>query len=244
MRFEVGQSVAHAARQGAQLIAEWSREAIAERGRFVVALAGGESPKLVYEALHQKRRAIDWKGWEVFFGDERAVSAHDPLSNQLMAEETLLNRVPLNPDRVHPMYALGVDIEQAARDYDRELRAVVGDPPVFDLVLLGIGRDGHTLSLPPMCGALAEREQYVMALANPEMDPPVDRLTFTPPVVWAARRVLVIVNGRAKARALKAVLDGDDDRMNVPAQIVREATGEVTFLVDEELAKAVGRYVD
>ena len=244
MKFEVGQSVAHAARQGAQLIVEWSREAIAERGRFVVALAGGESPRLVYEALHQRRREVDWRGWEVFFGDERAVSTHDPLSNQLMAEEALLTRVPLSADRVHPMFALGLDIEQAARDYDRELRSVVGDPPVFDLVLLGIGRDGHTLSLPPMCGALAERERLVMALASPELDPPVDRLTFTPPVVWAARRVMVIVYGRAKARALKAALDGDDDRLRVPAQIIREARGEVTVLLDEELARAVGRYVD
>lgn len=242
MRFIVGASVAKAAAEGAALIAEWSREAISEHGRFVVALTGGESPKPLYEAL-RARRDIEWRRWEVFFGDERAVSAQDPRSNLLAAEELLLNRVAVNPDRVHPMYALGMDIEQAALEYDAALRASAGDPPVLDLVLLGVGRDGHTLSLPPYCGAISERERMVMALVDPEMDPAVDRITFTPPVVTAARRVLVIAHGRAKAPAMKAALDDRDDRLKVPAQLIRDATGEVTVLMDEELAKSLGRSV-
>lgn len=240
MKFMVGDSVAKAAAQGAELVAAWSREAIAERGRFVVALAGGESPRALYEAL-RARRDIEWRRWEVFFGDERAVSAQDPRSNLLAAEEALLNRVAINPERVHAMYALGMDVEQAALDYERELRTTVGDPAVFDLVMLGIGRDGHTLSLPPYCGALSERDRLVMALVDPEMDPAVDRITFTPPVVTAARRVLVIAHGRSKAPALKAALDDRDERLRVPAQIIRDATGEVTVLMDDELARALGR---
>ena len=97
MRFIVGDNVAKAAAQGAALIAEWSREAIAERGRFDVALAGGESPKPLYEAL-RTRKDIEWRRWEVFFGDERAVSSHDPRSNLLGAEESLLNRVGVRPE--------------------------------------------------------------------------------------------------------------------------------------------------
>jgi 6-phosphogluconolactonase len=240
MKFVVGDSVAKAAAEGAELVAAWSREAIAERGRFVVALTGGESPKALYEAL-RARRDIEWRRWEVFFGDERAVSAQDPRSNLLAAEEALLNRVAVNPERVHAMYSLGMDIEQAALDYDRDLRTTVGDPPVFDLVLLGVGRDGHTLSLPPFCGALAEKERLVMALVDPEMDPAVDRITFTPPVVHAARRVLVIAHGRAKAPALKAALDDREDRLRVPSQLIRDATGEVTLLLDAELARSLGR---
>jgi 6-phosphogluconolactonase len=240
MKFIIGDSVAKAAAQGAELVAAWSREAIAERGRFVVALAGGESPKALYEAL-RARRDVEWKRWEVFFGDERAVSAQDPRSNLLSAEESLLDKVAVNPERVHPMYALGMDVEQAAIDYERALRTSVGDPPVFDLVMLGIGRDGHTLSLPPMCGALAEKERLVMALVDPDMDPAVDRITFTPPVVTAARRVLVIAHGRSKGPALRAALEDADDRLRVPAQIIRDATGEVTVLIDAELAKGLGR---
>jgi 6-phosphogluconolactonase len=240
MRFIVGDSVAKAAAQGAEAVAAWSREAIAERGTFTVALTGGESPKALYEAL-RARRDIEWRRWEVFFGDERAVSSQDPRSNLLAAEELLLNRVAVNPDRVHAMYALGMDIEQAALDYEAALRTTVGDPPVFDLVMLGVGRDGHTLSLPPYCGAIAERQRLVMALVDPEMDPAVDRITFTPPVVRAARRVLVIAHGRAKAPAMKAALDDADDRQRVPAQLIRDATGEVTVLMDEELARSLGR---
>lgn len=240
MRFIVGDNVAKAAAEGAAMIAEWSREAIAERGRFDVALAGGESPKPLYEAL-RTRQDIEWRRWEVFFGDERAVSSHDPRSNLLGAEESLLNRVGVRPERVHPMYSLGLDVEQAARDYERELATVLGSPPVFDLIILGVGRDGHTLSLPPGCGALFEKERTVMALVDPDMDPAVDRVTFTPPVVAAARRVLVVAHGRAKAAALKGALDDRDDRARVPAQIIRDATGEVTVLVDEELARSLGR---
>lgn len=240
MKFVIGDSVAKAAAEGAELVAAWSREAVAERGRFVVALAGGESPKALYQAL-RARRDVEWRRWEVFFGDERAVSAQDPRSNLLSAEEALLDKVAVNPDRVHPMYALGMDVEQAALDYERELRASAGDPPVLDLVILGVGRDGHTLSLPPMCGALAERERLVMALVEPELDPPVDRITFTPPVVTAARRVLVIAHGRAKTTAMRAVLYDADDRLRVPGQIVRDATGEVTVLMDVELAKGLDR---
>lgn len=240
MRFIVGDNLAKAAAEGASMIADWSREAIADRGRFDVALAGGESPKPLYEAL-RARREIEWKRWEVFFGDERAVSSHDPRSNQLGAEEALLNRVALRPERVHPMYTLGLDLEQAARDYEQELVTTLGSPPVFDLVILGVGRDGHTLSLPPYCGAIFEKERFVMALVDPEMDPAVDRITLTPPVVSAARRVLVVANGRAKAPAMMAVLDDPDDRAKVPAQIIRDAAGEVTVLVDYELARALGR---
>lgn len=240
MKFVVGDTVGQAAAMGAELVAAWSREAVAERGRFVVALTGGSSPRPLYEAL-RARRDVEWRRWEVFFGDERAVSAQDPRSNLLMAEEALLDRVAVSPDRVHAMYALGMDVEQAARDYERELRASAGDPPVFDLVMLGVGRDGHTLSLPPLCGALSERERLVMALVDPDMDPAVDRVTFTPPVVTAARRVLVIAHGRAKAPAMKAALDDRDDRLRVPAQLIRDAAGEVTVLMDAELARALGR---
>lgn len=240
MKIVVGDNVAKAAAEGAALISAWSREAIEERGSFSIALAGGESPKPLYEAL-RARREIEWKRWEVYWGDERAVSSQDPRSNQLTAEETLLNRVGVRPERVHPMYSLGTDVAQAADDYEREVTTALGTPPVFDLVILGVGRDGHTLSLPPGCGALFTKDRYVMALVDPEMDPAVDRITLTPLVVRAARRVLLVAHGRAKAAAMMRVLDDPDDRAKVPAQIVRDATGEVTVLVDEELAKGLGR---
>jgi 6-phosphogluconolactonase len=224
------------ARVGAEIIIEAAREAIRERGRFTIALAGGSSPRLIHQQLAASRDDHDWSRWEFFLGDERFVPESDPRSNLRSARENLLSKLPIAEARVHAMYAPGIDVHEAARRYERVLSESLGEPPVFDLVMLGVGRDAHTLSLHPGCEAIHEKARTVVGLPDPPMDPPVARVTFTPPVVACARRVLVILAGAEKADAARYVLQGPDDRMKFPAQIIRDARAEVTVLLTRDAA--------
>ncbi len=239
--------IAPSARDTAMLGAAWisarSRDAIAERTLFAVALAGGESPRALYEAL-AARDDIEWSRWEVFLGDERAVPESDARNNLRGVREALLSRVAIDPSRVHPMYVDGLSLDAMAERYARELVATVGDPAVLDLVMLGIGRDAHTLSLHPRCAAIDERARDVAALASPPMDPPLARITMTPPVVERARAVLLIAHGASKREAVASALEGPDAPHTWPAQIVRRARGEAVALLDEAAAASLSRRGD
>lgn len=228
-----------AATLGAAWVAARAREAVSERSRFTVALAGGESPKALYEAL-STRDDIDWSRWEVFLGDERAVPEGDARNNLRGVRETLLSRVAIDPSRVHPMYVDGTALDAMAERYEREL----GEGAVLDLVVLGVGRDAHTLSLHPRCAAIDERARDVVALASPPMDPPVARITMTPPVVERARAVLLVAHGASKASAVASALEGPDDVHTWPAQIVRRARGEIVALLDEAAASSLAHCGD
>ncbi len=229
-----------AARLGAAWVAARAHEAIAERSRFSVALAGGESPKALYAAL-RARDGVDWTKWDVFLGDERAVPESDPRSNLRGAREALLDHVSVDPARVHPMYVAGLSLDAMAERYAHALRDVLGAPAVFDLVILGLGKDAHTLSLHPRCAAIEERERDVVALHSPPMDPDLSRVTLTPPVVARARAVLMIASGASKASAVAAALVGPDDRLRWPGQIIRDASGEVVALLDEAAASGLSQ---
>ncbi len=220
---------------GAAWVAERAHRAVRERGVFTIALTGGESPGELYAAL-RARDDIDWPRWEVFLGDERAVPESDPRSNLRNAREALLAHVAVDPARVHPMYAAGLSLDAMALAYERALGDVLGDERAFDLVLLGLGKDGHTLSLHPRCPAIAERARDVVAIESPPMDPPVSRISFTPPMVERARSVMLLAYGPSKAAPVRAVCEGADDRMAVPGQIVRDARGEVLGLFDDAAA--------
>jgi 6-phosphogluconolactonase len=217
----------------ANRIAAAAQDAIVARGSFAIALAGGRTPGLLHRTL-AGFALPDWAHWEVFFGDERAVPADDPLSNYGAAREDLLARVPIPASRVHPMYEPGHDLDALARAYDRRLVERLGPEPALDVLVLGLGHDTHTLSLHPGCDALAERERNVVALADPPMDPPVSRLTLTPPMVRRARLVLVIATGVEKSDAVFEMLEGPFDPVEEPAQIVRECEGHVVVLLDDD----------
>ena len=226
-----GRDPERAAALGAQRVADIAREAIAARGRSPLRSQAERVPRPLYNAL-VSRTGIEWRRWEVFLGDERAVSTEDERSNYHHADAILLSRVSIQAERLHPMFALGKDLDEAAADYERTLVSLLGDPPVFDLILLGIGSNGHTLSLFPGSSAIDETRRYVVALHDPPMDPPLGRITFTPPVVWAARHVLVVATGTSKAGPVADAMEGPEARERTPAQIVRDARGEVTFLLD------------
>jgi 6-phosphogluconolactonase len=227
----------------ARLFVGLARDSIAARGRFTVALSGGRTPAGLYRLLAGERDlsfrdAIEWPAVEVFWGDERHVPPIDPDSNYRMAAETLLSRVPIRLAHIHRIAGERPDAEEAAREYETVLRASfktgAGGVLRFDLLLLGMGPDGHTASLFPGSPALEERTRLVAAPWVAKLE--TSRITLTPPVLEEARAIIVLVSGGEKADALRQVLRGEDARETWPAQVLRAATGEVTWLVDETAA--------
>ena len=200
----------------AALIAELSAATPRDR-LFTIALSGGSTPRRLFELLAAPpwRDQIDWRRWSVFWGDERLVPLNHPDSNYLVAEQLLLNRVPIPRAQIRPVLSRSSgDPDTVARAYAAELRGAFGDPPgkwpVFDVILLGMGSDGHTASLFPNKPSLHEQTRWVVASPPGVLPPPVPRVTFTLPVLNAARTVLFLVAGRDKAAALAEVLAGSD----------------------------------
>jgi 6-phosphogluconolactonase len=188
--------------------------ALEERGKASLCLAGGTTPRAVYEALAAEAE-LPWADISAYFGDERCVGPDHMDSNYRMAREALFERVSLAPSHIHRMRGEDPNREQAARDYDAVL------PDAFDVLLLGIGEDGHTASLFPNSPALSETERRVLPVLGPK--PPPERLTLTPPVLAAARSVFVLAAGAGKAAAVARALEGPLDVGACPAQLVREA---------------------
>lgn len=201
---------------------------MARRGHFTLVLSGGETPRLTYQAL-AARNDIDWAGADLFFGDERAVPATDPESNARLVRETLLVTPRTAAARVHRMDAAASDADAAARDYETMLRRAAGRPPRLDIVLLGLGEDGHVASLFPEHAALAERERWVVPTPAPRIAP---RLTLTHSAFAAARHVFFLVTGSAKAAILRRVCDGPRDPFQLPAQGIAPRQGRIVWFVD------------
>ncbi|QIN81233.1 6-phosphogluconolactonase [Rubrobacter tropicus] len=217
--FDTPEDLAAAA---AGAFAEKAAEAIARRGRFAVALAGGSTPRSTYEILARDYAgAVDWPRVHVFFGDERTVPPDHEDSNYRTAREALLDHVPVGS--VHPMRG-ELPPEEAAALYVRDLRTFFEEElPAFDLIMLGIGGDGHTASLFPETSALGVTDRMVVANPVPKLD--TTRITLTAPVLNAAREVLFLVAGEGKAEALKEILEGDADPREYPAKLVQPPGG-------------------
>jgi 6-phosphogluconolactonase len=198
----------------AQEIAKSLVLAVRERGKASLCLAGGTTPRAVYEAL-AKEDGLPWPDIDAYFGDERCVGPDHMDSNYGMAREALFERAPLVPNHIHRMVGENPNREQAARDYETLL------PDALDVLVLGIGEDGHTASLFPNSPALAESERRVAPVIGPK--PPPERLTVTPPVLAAARFVIVLAAGAGKAAAVARALEGPLDVQACPAQLVRAA---------------------
>lgn len=219
-------------------------EAVAARGLFVVALAGGSTPRQLYARLASDacRDQLPWQKIHFFWGDERHVPPDHPDSNHRMAREALLSRVPVPEANLHPIRSEDPDARRAAEQYESELRAfftarglLVRGLPRFDLVLLGMGPDGHTASLFPGTPAVRERERWVSA---PWVDKlRTHRVTLTPPVLNNAACVLFLVAGEEKAEALRAVLEGPDEADRYPSQVIRPADGVLCWMLDRAAAR-------
>jgi 6-phosphogluconolactonase len=225
VRFDSREALfAHAAERFVRIGAE----AIRERGRFLVALSGGETPRPLYERITASS-GLDWAAVDVFWADERCVPPTDPRSNYGTVREALLDRVAIPEDRIHRI-AGELDPLAAADAYEVELRRVVGADSRLDLILLGIGADGHTASLFPRHQALTEVERWIVPV-HASAEPPW-RVTMTLPLINAARHVLFLVTGAEKAEAVRDLVDGKP----LPAAMVRPTDGDLTFLVDAEAA--------
>jgi 6-phosphogluconolactonase len=220
----------------AREIADAARQDIEARGRFLVALAGGRTPVNTYQRLAKApfREAIDWSRVEVFTSDERAVPPGHPDSNFAMVRRTFLEPVGIPSERAHRMRGEADDLEAAAGEYEEALVRAAGKPPVLDLVILGVGADGHTASLFPGAGALSETSRWVVATTGPEGTG--RRLTMTFPTILAARRIMVLVAGADKTETLRRVMAGGAEAP-LPAERLHEAGSRVVWIVEEQAAR-------
>jgi 6-phosphogluconolactonase len=232
---DAGALAAEAARRFARLTAQ----AVRARGRCAVALSGGRTPAALYHLLAEEpaRSRIPWAGVHLFWGDERCVPPDHTESSYRLAHEALISRVPIPPENIHRVYG-ELDPQGAARRYESELAIFFGAPrPRFDLVLLGLGEDGHVASLFPGSEALDEQLRVAEAVRAEYQGRPADRVTLTLPAINAARRVWFLVSGAEKAEIVRAVLEGAGRAL--PAQRVRPTHGRLTWLLDAAAAQGL-----
>jgi len=216
----------------ARIFAErFTAAATAARSRFSCALPGGSVAEVFLPVL--ARAPVPWERVEFFWGDERAVGPDDPDSNYGLAKRLLLDPIGADARRVHRMVGEGGDLEAAARAYDAEMARVLGDPPHLDLVVLGIGPDGHVCSLFPGHPLLRERERDVATITDSPKPPP-RRLTFTMRPLELARSICIAGFGTAKAQAIHALLEEPDSQ--VPAALAARAAAHTFVLVDPAAA--------
>jgi 6-phosphogluconolactonase len=229
--FPDGEAIARAV---AEKFVELAKDAIAARGRFSVALAGGSTPKRTYEILatDEFRGQVDWPNVHAFFGDERCVPPDQADSNFRMATEALLKHVPA---RVYRMKGEG-DAARHAAEYETELRGFFAGEawPRFDLVMFGMGDDGHTLSLFP--GTTALRETSAWCVSNWVEKFNTFRITMTAPAVNHARQLIFSVTGANKASRLVEVLHGPFEPERLPSQLIKPADGRLDWYVDAAAA--------
>ena len=216
-------------------------EAVGERGRCSVALAGGSTPGAIYRCLAKPPRVseVDWSKVHLFWGDERWVPHSDNQSNYRMTEETLLGQILGAGPHVHPIDTSLAEPAAGATAYAAEIGKVLGDDPVFDLVILGIGEDGHTASLFPHSTALHERSLTCVAVQHPEDKK--FRVSLTPGALLKARRIMFIAKGESKADIVRRVVEGGESCEVLPAKLLLEAGERVTFFVDSSAALRLQR---
>ncbi len=205
-------------------------QAVAERGVFRIALSGGSTPKALYERLAASGARANFAAWRVFFGDERCVPPEHAESNFGMARGAWLSKSPLGA--VYRVRGELRDAHEAAREYEKDLeREFAPHAPRFDMVLLGLGADGHTASLFPGTSGVRENKKLVVATHVPKLD--AHRITFTVPLINAARCVMFLIAGGDKAPALRAVMQGEGD---LPSGKIRPLDGKLLWLVDRSAA--------
>lgn len=229
--------------RAAELFVRLAGEAVSTSGRFAVALSGGSTPRVLYAMLvaDQFRQLVPWSEVHLFWGDERCVPPDHPESNFGMVREVLLDKAPIPAQNIHRMPAEHEDPRLAADAYEQTLRAFfglkMGEVPCFDLILLGLGEDGHTASLFPRTTALAETERLVVSNHVEKLG--TDRLTLTVPVVNQAANVVFLVAGKSKASVLREVLEGEYQPQHLPSQLIHPVKGKLVFLVDRDAAQGL-----
>jgi 6-phosphogluconolactonase len=250
-------------RVAAEEILQWMEKDLSQASRFSIALSGGSTPRTLYRMLSEPpyRDRVLWEQAEFFFSDERCVPYGHPESNYQMVTENLFSRVMVPPQNIHRIYAELPDPNRAAADYENEIRKFVplfNNLPRFNLMLLGMGEDGHTASLFPHSQALRETVRWVVfqPAGQPTHAPGLNgspktasgttpalqadvkhsRITMTPPVINNAAFILFLVAGKSKARTLKRVFDGPFAPEELPAQMIRPTSGKILWITDQDAA--------
>ena len=243
----IAKDPADLAERAAALFARLVAAAAAEYRTFSVALSGGTTPRALFTLLAAPpyREQIAWPLIHFFWGDERWVPLDAEESNYHMAEETLLSRVPVPPENIHPMRTDFPSEQEAAGHAERDLIAhfglAPGEVPRLDLILLGLGDDGHTASLFPGHSALDVTDKLVVASPPGRLPPPVDRLTVTFPVLNAGAQVVFLVAGANKAGTVRRVLHPAPGSAPLPAQQVQPVDGRLTWMLDQAAAAELSR---
>jgi 6-phosphogluconolactonase len=223
----------------AEEVVSAANDAVQQHGRFTIALSGGSTPKSLFNLLATNARtSLPWDRMFFFWGDERHVSPTDPDSNYRMADEAMLSKIPVPAGNVFRFAAENPDAAAVAEAYEQTLRKFfaleAGQVPRFDLILLGMGPDGHTASLFPGTAALQEKSR--LAVANWVEKLKTSRLSLTLPVLNAAHCAMFLVSGTDKAAAVRAVLEGDSPGDQYPAKLVRPGDSKLLWLLDRAAA--------
>jgi len=232
-------------RAAARTFVRLAKQAVRAKDSFAVALSGGSTPKSLYKLLAGDatfRTTAPWAQTHFFWGDERHVSPDHEDSNYRMAHESMLSRLPVPSANIHRIKGEMENARQGADDYEQRLREFFrpesGGLPRFDLVLLGMGPDGHTASLFPESIALSEALRLTVAYRVEKLN--ADRITLTAPVFNRAASVIFLVSGEEKAAMLRTVLQGPSQPQRFPAQLIRPTAGTLTWLVDSAAAGRLG----
>jgi 6-phosphogluconolactonase len=230
--------------EAAPIVMMRARAAVDIRGRFVIAISGGSTPKGLFQQLREEPvlNLMPWDKTFVFWVDERHVPLDHPDSNYRMAQENLLSKVPIPKENIFPMTKGTLPVDQAASSYENKILRFFGTEtkiPRFDLVLLGMGEDGHTASLFPGVQYLNETDKWVVGYAVDAARK--ERVTLTFPVLNAARMVMALVEGEKKADRVKEVLEGPKDPPKYPIQYVRPTDGHFDFLLDASAGKKLSK---
>lgn len=232
-------------RRAAELFVELAVGVVEKGNRFSVVLSGGSTPRALYTLLasHPYCERIHWASVRLFWGDERCVSADHPDSNYRMAREAWIEHSPIPDENVHRIRAEMENHELAAEQYENEIRQFfllsLKEWPRFDLVLLGMGEDGHTASLFPQTRAVQESSRLVVANYVDQLGS--FRITMTAPAINHADTVVFLVSGHSKAGALREIIEGKHRPQLYPAQLIRPSNGKLLFLVDEAAAGQLTR---
>ena len=220
-----------------------TQQAIARSGRFAVALSGGSTPKTLYSLLAspEYRGRVDWLRVHLFWGDERCVPPDHAESNYRMVQEALLSKIKIPPENVYRMTG-EKEPAQAASEYENELRTFFqlkpGQVPQFDLILLGLGDDGHTASLFPGTAPLNEKQRLVTTVYVERLK--AHRLTLTLPVINAGAQVSFLVSGESKSAIVKALLGGDSGATQYPAGRITPVNGKLAWFITQDAAAGIG----
>ncbi|MDX5437496.1 MAG: 6-phosphogluconolactonase [Pontibacter sp.] len=229
---------AQLSKAAAALFLKKAREAVEQRGRFTVALTGGSSPVQLYTMLAESPylEQVPWQQTFVFWGDERWVPLTDDRSNAKMALDTFLSKVPVPQEQIYPMWEESTTPEAFAAKYEQLLQEHFGQQePQFDLILLGMGDDGHTASLFPGTEVLNEQKRWVQAYyLEPQA---MYRVTLTAPLINQAKTICFLTFGSNKANALHEVLEGAQNPVQYPSQLIKPEHGETLWFVDESAAE-------